>query len=130
MQRPYFHFKRLVRKYSCHIKLHVQQNGYYEGGIYHEGNTDILDAYGACIAMKRPAMNDSGGNYSKEDKHLYMLSPIAHALENVKVEYNGQIYTVTTDRDHGNEVFTGIYAYYLTWVSKFDHSKENEMMKC
>lgn len=130
MQRPYFHLKRLVRKYSRPIKLHVQQKGYYEGGIYHEGDTDILDVYGALIAMKRPSMNDSGGSFAKESKHLYMLSPIPHALENVKVECDGQLYTVTTDRDHGNEMFTGVYAYYLTWVSKFDNSKEIEVMKC
>lgn len=120
MQKPYFHWKRLVRKYSRPIRLHVQSSGKYIGGVYHEGETVIHDAYGACIAMKRPAMNDSGGSYAKEDKHLYMLHPIPHALENVKVECAGQLYKVTADRDHGDEPFTGVYAYYLTWVSKFD----------
>lgn len=120
MRKPYFHWKRLIRKYSRPIRLHVQSPGAYTGGIYQAGDTTIYDAYGACIAMKRPAMNDSGGNYAKEDKHLYMLKPIPHALENVKVECDGQLYQVTTDRDHGNEAYTGVYAYYLTWVSKFD----------
>lgn len=132
MQKPYFHWKRLVKKYSRPIKLHVQRDGFYKGGIYHEGIADIYDAYGACIAMKRPVMNDSGGNYAKEDKHLYMLEPIPHALEHVKVECDGQMYTVTTDRDHGNEPFTCVYAYYLTWISKFDGQKKPppEVMVC
>ena len=131
MRKSYFHWKRLIRKYSRPIRLHVQHDGAYEGGLYREGSTDVYDTHGACIAMKRHALHDSGGNYAKEDKHLYMLQPIPHALENVKVECDGQMYKVTTDRDHGNEPFTGVYAYYLTWVSKFD-KRDNavEVMKC
>lgn len=123
MQKPYFHWKRLIKKYSRPMRLHIHEKGNYDGGIYLEGAEEIQDITGACIAMKRPSMNDSGGNYAKEDKHLYLLQPIPHALEDVKVECDGQMYAVTTDRDHGNEPFTGVYAYYLTWVSKFDEKE-------
>lgn len=126
MRKPYFHFKRLVKKYSRPIRLHIRSPGSYTGGIYQEGTAETFDVYGACIAMKRPTMNDSGGNYAKEDRHLYMLQPIPHALEDVEVECDGQQYKVTTDRDHGNEEFTGVYVYYLTWVSKFDKPEESQ----
>ena len=113
-------FPRILSRLQGLYRLHIRQEGVYDGGVYCPGETEIKDTYGACIAMKRPSMNDSGGNYAKEDKHLYLLNPIPHALENVKVECDGQMYTITIDRDHGNEPFTGVYAYYLTWISKFD----------
>lgn len=121
MQKPYFHFNRLVKKYSRNIKLYVQREGFYKGGIYHEGITDVFTVQGAFISTKRSSLNNSGGNYSKESKHLYTLSPIPHSLENVKVECEGQFYKITTDRDHGNEPFTGVYAYYLEWIQPFDN---------
>lgn len=77
----------------------------------------VIDGYASTILSR--------GNYAREDKHLYMLSPIPHALENVTVEANGQLYKVTVDRDHGNEIFTGIYVYYLTWIQPFDPEKED-----
>lgn len=124
MRKPYFHWKRLVRKYSRPFTLLVERKGSYQGGIYRKGLTDAWTEHGAIIAMKRSAMHEDGGNYAAEDKHLYMLHPIPHALETVQVCFQGQLYSVTVDRDHGNEAFTGVYAYYLKWVQKFDHPEQ------
>lgn len=124
MRKPYFHWKRLVRKYSRPFTLLVQREGSYQGGLYQNGLTDEWTEHGAIIAMKRSSMHEDGGNHAAEDKHLYMLHPIPHALETVQVYFQGQLYRVTVDRDHGNEDFTGVYAYYLTWVQKFDHPEQ------
>lgn len=124
-RRPKFHFRRLVRKYSRPITAYVQREGTYDGGVYKPGITDSFVLHGAVIAMKRTAVNDVGGNYIQEDKHLYTLTPIVHPLDGVKILFDGQLYAVTVNRDHGNETFTGVYAYFLTWISKFQKEKKD-----
>jgi hypothetical protein len=120
MSGRYFNFDRLVKKYSRPVTLNIRQKGSYSGGIYHEGEEETVVIAGAVISMKMQSGNNSGGNYSAEDKHLYTLSPIPHALENVTVEFDGKMYTATVDRDSGNEPFTGVYVYYLKWIKPFD----------
>ena len=118
MSGQLFHWARLVRKYSRPVQLLVQQEGCYQGGLYQAGRTESVLVQGAILSLKRSARNDAGGNYAQEEKRLYLLSPIPHALERVQVVFDGQRYTVTADRDHGNEDFTGVFVYLLTGLSK------------
>ena len=108
MERPYFHFKRLIRKYSRDIVLLVQEPGSYKSGIY------------------RSAFRNDGGNYAAEDKILYMLQPIPHVLERVQVQFRGQMYKPVVDRDHSDAALTGVYVYRLAWVEPFCREEEHD----
>ena len=118
MERPYFHFKRLIHKYSRDIVLLVQEPGSYKSGIYQPGETT------SCTC--KAAFHNDGGNYAAEDKILYMLQPIPHALERVQVQFRGQMYKPVVDRDHSDAALTGVYVYRLAWVEPFCREEEHD----
>ena len=126
MERPYFHFKRLVRKYSRDIVLLVQEPGSYKSGIYQSGETTPCKCKGAILSKNRSAFRNDGGNYAAEDKILYMLQPSPHVLERVQVQFRGQMYKPVVDRDHSDAALTGVYVYRLAWVEPFCREEEHD----
>lgn len=116
----YFHFERLIRKYSRPFDVYVPATGTYDAGRYVDGKAQKASVTGAILSRYRGKQFQQGGTIETQDRVLYMLSPIDKALLGAEVHFEGNTYQIAEDRQTGNESFTGVYAYTLRWVSAFD----------
>lgn len=120
MARPYFHWRRLLTKYRRLITLCIQDEGHYIDGLYVPGEERIETTYGAIIAKSVSALNSDGGNSETEQRILYTLQPIEHPLERVQVEHDSSRFHLTLNRDRGNAPLTGVWAYDMVRIQKFE----------
>lgn len=116
----YYDFKRLITKYSSEFTLKCPSNGSYVGGHYVIGGETEKTLTGAIFGFSMTKVYQSGGYLTQQDRHLYTLTPIEHALDGCKVVFDNNIYSIEADAQNGNERFTGVYSYVLKWVSRHD----------
>ena len=106
-----YNFTRLINKYSTDFTLIVPSEGYYEGGIYKEGKSTTEVLTGAIIPLSKRKIYQLGGNYTAQDKELYMIKRINKALLGGKVLYKGDYYSIEEETDYSD--FAEIYHYML-----------------
>lgn len=116
----FYHFERLIRKYSVPFTLVSTSQGEYVDGVYKNATESRTERIGAIISQRKSKDYGEGGTFSDQDRVLYMLSEIEQPLKNSYVIANGNKYNIETDRDKGNEIFTGVYVYLLKWVECFN----------
>ena len=122
----YFHFERLIRKYSTEFKAILPAKGSYDdSGEYVKGTKKTVTLTGAILDIdERKLRNLNGtqsarnGTLTTKDKQLYMTSELADDLTDVRVIHDGKVYSVEDEKE--NRTFTGFCAYILTYVSAFN----------
>lgn len=122
----YFHFERLIRKYSTEFKVILPAKGSYDdSGEYVKGTKKTVTMTGAVLDIderKLRSLNSTQsartGTLTTKDKQLYMTSELTDDLTDVRVVYNGKVYSVEDEKE--NRIFTGVCAYILTYVSAFN----------
>lgn len=114
----YFHFERLIAKYSTEFKAVIPDKGGYVDGEYIKGETERQTLTGAILDIDEKKIRNSNGTLTTKDKQLYMTSELANDLTDVRVVYDGKVYSVEDEKE--NRQFTGFCAYILTYVSAFD----------
>ena len=116
----YFHFERLIQKYSRSITVHVPADGEYKDGRYESGKSKETKIVAAILSHAKNKQFQPGGSIETQDRILYTLQPIDKALIGAEISFEGNTYQISADRQTGNECFTGVYAYVLRWVSAFN----------
>ena len=106
-----YNFNRLITKYSTDFTIIMPSEGYYDGGIYVCGETKTEVLAGAIIPMSQRKVYQLGGNYTTQDKELYMMKRIDRALLGGKVSYKGDTYSIEEETDYSD--FADIYHYIL-----------------
>lgn len=114
----YFHFKRLIERYSSGFKSITLTSGDYDDfGKWKDGEEVKVTLTGAIISHKESKIYRSEGNLTAKDKRLFTTEPIEQALLNSKIEYEGDVFRI--EDNSNNAKFTGVYAYTLKFVSAF-----------
>lgn len=106
-----YDFTRLINKYSTDFTLITPSEGVYEGGVYKDGEAVHTALRGAIVPMSERKAYQSGGNYTAEDKELYMIKRINKALLGGKVLYKGRYYCIEEETDYSD--FADAYKYVL-----------------
>lgn len=115
----YFHFERLIRKYSTEFKAILPAKGSYDdSGEYVKGTKKTVTMTGAILDIDERKLRNSNGTLTTKDRQLYMTSELTDDLTDVRVVYNGKVYSVEDEKE--NRIFTGVCAYILTYVSAFN----------
>lgn len=114
----YFHFERLIAKYSTEFKVIIPAKGGYVDGEYVKGEAVQQTLTGAILDIDERKIRNSNGTLTTKEKQLYMTSELADDLTDVKVVYDGKVYSVEDEKE--NLKFTGVFAYILTNVSAFN----------
>lgn len=122
----YFHFERLIKKYSREITAIIPARGKYVDGEYVAGkekritlNAAILDIdkkkiYGGANGSQ---VGGSGATLTAQDKQLYVIGTLTEDIIGAKIIHEGKEYNVEQDTD--NSFFTNFAAYILKYVSAF-----------
>lgn len=119
MSRQYFDFSGLIDDYSNPFTVVTHsKGGYNEAGDWQEGAETRTEYVGAIIAFKESKVFRSEGKITAQDRRLFMEQPLPQALMGAHVEYKGQKYMIESELE--NAEFTGVYSYFLRWVSAFD----------
>lgn len=115
----YYHFKRLIDKYSRPFKLVLKGAVTYDslGDCVYAQDTEY-DLYGAVIGYTENKVYRSEGHYTSMDKALYMVTPLDDALTKGTVIFNGCEYTITAVKRQDDSYFTGVYGYSLRYTGK------------
>ena len=115
----YFHFQRLIRKYSAPFTAVIPaEGGYGINGDYVKGEPRSVSLTGAILSHRQNKVFRSEGTLTEQDRMLYMLQPLEKELQGALVEYNGKTYRIGDVLD--NSVFTGVWAYTLKFQSAFN----------
>lgn len=123
----YFNFSNLINKYSREFKVITESEGYYDKkGDYVKGATTETTLYGAIIGFSENKVHRSEGNISTMDKALHTLTPIDNALMGGTVIFNGDRYSIETQKGKDNADFTGCYSYTLKYISAFNGGIEHD----
>lgn len=119
MSRQYFDFSGLIEKYSNPFTVVTHTGaGYNDAGIWQQGSEVRTTFTGAIIAFKESKVFRSEGKITAKDRKLHMLEKLPDALVGAHVEYKGQKYMIESELE--NAEFTGVWSYFLRWVSAFD----------
>lgn len=119
MSRQYFDFTGLIADYSNSFTVIVpQEGGYDEKGDWVAGQAKQETLTGAIIAFKESKVFRSEGKITAKDKRLFMQQALPSALMGAEIAYRGQKYMIESELE--NAEFTGVYSYFLRWVSAFD----------
>ncbi len=113
-----YNFIRLITKYSCDFTVSVKERGEYSGGIYQAGEDERIDMRGAVVPMSERKIYQSGGHYTTQDRDLYMKIPIPYPLEDCRVLYQGDWYTVEEGTEYSE--YADAWEYVMRRVSAFD----------
>ena len=117
----YFHFFRLIQKYSCSfIAIFPLNGGYDNQGNYYTGQ-ERKTLTGAIIDISQDKIFRSAGTLTERDKNLFLFSALP--LVGGYVIHKGNKYSVETQSE--NAEFTGVYQYTLKYVSAFDEEAED-----
>lgn len=119
MSRQYFDFTGLIRQHAVNFKvISNTESGYDEAGDWREGQDTCTWHTGAIISHKESKVFRSEGKITSRDKRLFMLQPLPDALMGAKVLHKGAQYMIESELE--NAEFTGVYSYYLRYVSAFE----------
>lgn len=119
VQIPYFHFKRLIDKYSVLFVLRQSGGGHYDlSGDWVMDEPTETEMRGAIIGISEYKVYRSDGYLTMMDKELYMEEPLSCNQNLATVLYEGNKYKVES-HPNDNHAFTGVYRYTLKHVSAF-----------
>ena len=119
----YFHFERLIRKYSSEFTAILPAKGEYDdNGEYVKGEEKRQTLTGAILDIDEKKIYSSNGTLTTKDKQLFINNALTENLVGAKVIYEGNTYNVEDEKE--NSKFTGFSSYILTYVSAFN--KEGE----
>lgn len=119
MSRQYFDFSGLIADYETPFTVITHTKaGYNDAGDWQEGKEERTKYTGAIIAFKESKVFRSEGKITAKDKRLFMQQALPQSLVGASVVYKGQKYTIESELE--NAEFTGVYSYFLRWVSAFD----------
>lgn len=110
-----YDFKRLIRKYGVEFCLHRTQ-GAFVGGKWESGGESVTNLIGAIVPISDRKIYDMGGTYSNSDRELYLIEPLTAPLDEYKVVYKGNMYSVEVGRNFEDYADAAIYT--LRWHSK------------
>lgn len=118
MSRQYFDFSALIQQHeTTFVVITHTDGGYDEAGDWQDGQETRTEKTGAIIAFAESKVFRSEGKITKQDKRLFMQQPLPDALMGATVLYKGQQYMI--ESEHENAEFTGVYSYFLRYVSAF-----------
>lgn len=119
MSRAYFDFSSLIRQHESSFKvISHKEIGYDEAGDWIEGREMRTTYTGAIIAFRESKVFRSEGKITAQDRRLYMLQPLPHALMGAEVIFKGRKYMIESELE--NAEFTGVYSYHLRYISAFE----------
>lgn len=119
MSRQYFDFTDLIEAYSNPFTVITHtDSGYDDAGEWTDGEETAIELTGAIISFKESKVFRPEGKITAKDKRLFMVQRLPDALLGAKVRYLDQEYMIESELE--NAEFTGVYSYFLRWVSSFD----------
>lgn len=119
MSRQYFDFSGLIEEYSNTFTVMTHgEGGYDDSGDWQDAEETRTEYTGAIIAFKESKVFRSEGKITSQDRRLFTLEPLPQALMGAHVEYQGRTYMIESELE--NAEFTGVYSYFLRYVSAFD----------
>ena len=113
----YYHFERLIKKYSSKIAAIIPGKGHYENGEYVNDDDKTVELMAAILDIDRKKIYNSGGTLTTQDKQLYVIGTLTEEIRGAKIIHKGKEYSVEEDTD--NSLFTNFTAYILRYVSAF-----------
>lgn len=119
MSRQYFDFTPLIQQHETTFEVITHTDGGYDdAGDWQDGQETRTEYTGAIIAHKESKVFRSEGKITTQDRRLFMQQPLPQALMGAKVVYDGDLYMI--ESEHQNAEFTGVYSYFLRYVSAFE----------
>ncbi|MDL2253317.1 hypothetical protein LJC49_04500 [Ruminococcaceae bacterium OttesenSCG-928-I18] len=120
--RPFAnHFDRLIDKYSVTFAFLAATSGGYDAGKYVPGEPDRKELRGAIIPLPERKVYQPGGSFTEKDRNLILKRPLPAPLEDAKVEYKGNVYSVEEETDHSD--YGNVAVYVLRWVSNLSKKR-------
>lgn len=120
----YFHFDRLIDKYSSKFTAILPSKGTYDdSGEYVQGESKKLSLYGAVLDMTEKKIYNSNGTLTQKDKQLFVKGKLTSDLIGAKVIYENKQYNVEEETE--NCKFTGVSSYVLKYVSAFNKGESD-----
>lgn len=122
----YYHFERLIKKYSSEVTAILPAKGSYVDGEYVEGKEKRVTFSAAILDVDKRKIyggvggaqsGSSGATLTVQDKQLYVIGTLTDDIIGAKIIHNGKTYSVEEDTD--NSLFTHFTAYVLKYVSAF-----------
>lgn len=124
MSRQYFDFSSLILDCSnAFTVVTYTDGGYNAAGDWEDGKETRTEYTGAIIAFKESKVFRSEGKITAQDKRLFMQQALPAALMGAEVVYKGQKYMIESELE--NAEFTGVYSYFLRYVSVFGEENAN-----
>lgn len=118
MSRQYFDFSDVIQDYSDTFTVITHtEGGYDDAGDWQDGQDERDELTGAIISFKESKVFRAEGKITTNDKRLFMQKPLPDALMGASVVHDGKKYTI--ESEHENATFTGVYSYFLRYVSAF-----------
>ncbi len=115
----YFHFDRLIDKYSSQFTAVLPSKGTYDdSGEYVQNEPKKVLLYGAVLDMTEKQIYNSNGTLTQKDKQLFIKGELTSNLVGAKVIYEDKQYNVEEETEDCE--FTGFSSYVLKYVSAFD----------
>lgn len=121
----YFNFEDLINKYSRDVTILSKTRNLNDVGDWEEEVTECI-IQGAILGINENKIYKSEGALTIQDKALYTLTPIADALMNGKVVFNGNTYGIENQIGTDNAEFTGVYNYTLKFISAFNEGGDGD----
>lgn len=119
MSRQYFDFSSLIEEYSNTFTVITYDEGDYDdSGDWQDAKESRTEYTGAIIAFKEGKVFRSEGKITSQDRRLFTREQLPDALLGAMVEYMGKMYMIESELE--NAEFTGVYSYFLRYVSAFD----------
>lgn len=112
-----YRFTRLIKKYSVNFEI-LQNYGKYINGHWQNKKTEKKEGTGAIVPIDEKKIYQSGGSYGTKDKRLYTFEPINNPLENTKIVYKNDVYSVEQETDYSD--YSDVFVYLLKYVSVFN----------
>lgn len=111
----YFHFERLIKKYSTSFTAILPSDGSFVNGEYTATETEI-ELSGAILDIGERLIHDSNGTLTAKDKQLYIMREHTQPLVGAKVIHKGNVYNVEDVKE--NYDYTGFCCYTLKYNSR------------
>lgn len=116
----YYHFRRLIKKYSTTFTAKIPQSGGFVNGEYTASEKEV-ELTGAILDINEQLIHNSNGTLTANDKQLFIESELADNLVGVKIIHKNKVYNVEEVKE--NYDFTGFCAYTLKFVSAFKEGR-------